>query len=159
MLLQYALKFRPPSPRSPSPPAALLLSNKWLMSTGGFKNQRLPLSLTCCHMIATFLTMSGLIAAGMARPQALSDARQGRHVLMLASVTGASIVLGIMCLSYIALSLEQAVGATTPFFTALFAYGVFGKHESKQVYISLCVLVAGTLYASQVGRAGWCTCC
>lgn len=122
----------------------LLLSNKYLMATG-FKDQRLPLSLTCAHMLMTAFSTTLMVTLGWAPQRQLHDTRQARNVAMLASVTGASIVLGIWSLEYIALSLEQAVGATTPFFTALFALLVFNKRETTAVYLSLVVLVAGTL--------------
>jgi hypothetical protein len=47
-------------------------------------------------------------------------------------------------------SFNQAIGATTPFFTAVFAYVVSSKMEAWVTYLTLVPVVAGVIIASGV---------
>lgn len=78
----------------------------------------------------------------------VANRKQFMSICQLAAVSGTSIVLGIGCLRYIALSLEQAVGATTPAFAALLAYLMLGKKETFQIYVSLFFVILGIMVAS-----------
>jgi len=49
------------------------------------------------------------------------------QVCLLASIFCVTIVLGNLSLKYIPVSFNQAIGATTPFFTAIFAFILQGK--------------------------------
>ncbi|KAK2379034.1 putative sugar phosphate/phosphate translocator [Trifolium repens] len=59
-----------------------------------------------------------------------------------------SVVCGNISLNYIPVSFNQAIGATTPFFTAVFAYVVIRKREAWVTYGTLLPVVAGVIIAS-----------
>lgn len=59
-----------------------------------------------------------------------------------------SVVGGNISLRYLPVSFNQAVGATTPFFTAVFAYLMTFKRESWITYAALVPVVAGVVIAS-----------
>ncbi|KAE8711158.1 putative sugar phosphate/phosphate translocator [Hibiscus syriacus] len=96
----------------------VLLLNKYLLSNYGF---RFPI----------FLTM----------PQFLK-------IATLSVVFCCSVVGGNVSLRYLPVSFNQAVGATTPFFTALFAYLMTFKREAWVTYGALVPVVAGVVIAS-----------
>lgn len=126
---------------------ALLMTNKYLMSTG-FKDKRLPLSLTALHMLVSSITTNAMVTAGLVPRRQIANRKQFMNIFWLAAVSGLSIVMGIGCLRYIALSLEQAVGATTPAFTAVLAYLMIAKTETVQVYSALGMVVLGIVISS-----------
>ena len=61
-----------------------------------------------------------------------------------------SVVGGNISLRYLPVSFNQAVGATTPFFTAVFAYLMTLKREGWITYITLIPVVTGVMIASGV---------
>ena len=63
-----------------------------------------------------------------------------------------SVVFGNISLRYLPVSFNQAVGATTPFFTAVFAYLMTLKREAWLTYITLVPVVTGVIIASGVRR-------
>lgn len=50
------------------------------------------------------------------------------------------------------MSFNQAIGATTPFFTAVFAYVMSKRRESWVTYVTLIPVVAGVIVATGVRR-------
>lgn len=71
-------------------------------------------------------------------------------IATLSIVFCGSVVGGNISLRYLAVSFNQAVGATTPFFTALFAYLVTFKREAWVTYGALVPVVTGVVIASGV---------
>ncbi|WVZ67186.1 hypothetical protein U9M48_016303 [Paspalum notatum var. saurae] len=63
----------------------------------------------------------------------------------LSLVFCASVVSGNVSLRYLPVSFNQAVGATTPFFTAVFAYLMTVKRESLLTYLALLPVVTGVI--------------
>ncbi|KAE8689605.1 putative sugar phosphate/phosphate translocator [Hibiscus syriacus] len=61
-----------------------------------------------------------------------------------------SVVFGNISLRYLPVSFNQAVGATTPFFTAVFAYLMTLKREAWLTYITLVPVVTGVIIATFV---------
>jgi hypothetical protein len=59
----------------------------------------------------------------------LKSKRQLWKICLLASIFCVTIVLGNLSLKYIPVSFNQAIGATTPFFTAIFAVLLQGAPE------------------------------
>ncbi|KAJ4838630.1 hypothetical protein Tsubulata_027256 [Turnera subulata] len=59
-----------------------------------------------------------------------------------------SVVTGNISLKYLPVSFNQAVGATTPFFTAVFAYLMTRKKEGWLTYVTLIPVVTGVVIAS-----------
>uniref|UniRef100_A0A0D9ZTL1 Sugar phosphate transporter domain-containing protein n=1 Tax=Oryza glumipatula TaxID=40148 RepID=A0A0D9ZTL1_9ORYZ len=120
----------------------VLLLNKFLLSTYGF---RYPVFLTACHMSACAL-LSYAAAPRAARPR--RSRGQLARVALLGAVFCASVVAGNVSLRYLPVSFNQAVGATTPFFTAVLAYAVAARREACATYAALIPVVAGVVIAT-----------
>ncbi|MBA0868133.1 hypothetical protein Goshw_009305 [Gossypium schwendimanii] len=69
-------------------------------------------------------------------------------ITTLSLVFCVSVVFGNISLRYLPVSFNQAVGATTPFFTAVFAYLMTLKREGWLTYITLVPVVTGVIFAS-----------
>ncbi|KAM0905221.1 hypothetical protein ACQ4PT_017506 [Festuca glaucescens] len=126
----------------------VLLLNKFLLSVYGF---RYPVFLTACHMSACALLSSLLSAASTSKPSSprkpLSRGQAAR-VAVLGAVFCGSVVAGNVSLRYLPVSFNQAVGATTPFFTALIAYAIAARREAGATYAALIPVVAGVVIAT-----------
>lgn len=77
--------------------------------------------LTLCHMTACATLGYILSATNMTPIKPLKSKKQLWKVCLLATIFCITIVLGNLSLKYIPVSFNQAIGATTPFFTAVFA--------------------------------------
>ncbi|KAI4348668.1 hypothetical protein L6164_009365 [Bauhinia variegata] len=80
--------------------------------------------------------------------QMIKSRPQFIKIATLSVVFCGSVVGGNISLRYLAVSFNQAVGATTPFFTALFAYMATLKREAWVTYAALVPVVAGVVIAS-----------
>lgn len=69
-------------------------------------------------------------------------------IVTLSLVFCFSVVGGNISLKFLPVSFNQAVGATTPFFTAVFAYFMAMKRESWITYLTLVPVVVGVMIAS-----------
>jgi drug/metabolite transporter (DMT)-like permease len=126
----------------------VLLLNKYLLSNYGFKY---PIFLTMCHMSACALLSYAAIAWLRIVPMQLVRSRvQLAKISALSLVFCGSVVSGNVSLRYLPVSFNQAVGATTPFFTAVFAYIMTVKRESWITYLTLVPVVTGVVIASGV---------
>ncbi|CAL9197664.1 unnamed protein product [Musa hybrid cultivar] len=124
----------------------VLLLNKYLLSNYGFKY---PIFLTMCHMTACSLLSYVAIAWMRVVPmQAVRSRLQFAKIVALSLVFCGSVVSGNVSLKYLPVSFNQAVGATTPFFTAVFAYIMTVKREAWITYVTLIPVVAGVIIAS-----------
>ncbi|NP_001130193.1 Probable sugar phosphate/phosphate translocator At3g11320-like [Zea mays] len=124
----------------------VLLLNKYLLSNYGFKY---PIFLTMCHMSACALLSYAAIAWLRVVPMQLVRSRvQLAKIAALSLVFCGSVVSGNVSLRYLPVSFNQAVGATTPFFTAVFAYIMTVKRESWVTYLTLVPVVTGVIIAS-----------
>lgn len=124
----------------------VLLLNKYLLSNYGFKY---PIFLTMCHMTACSLLSYAAIAWMKLVPlQAVRSRLQFVKISALSLVFCGSVVSGNISLRYLPVSFNQAVGATTPFFTAVFAYIMTVKREAWITYITLIPVVTGVIIAS-----------
>lgn len=135
----------------------VLLLNKYLLSVYGF---RFPIFLTACHMSACALlsclahaASSSSSSSSPARPAAARSRAQLARVAVLGAVFCASVVAGNVSLRYLPVSFNQAVGATTPFFTAVLAYAVAARTEACATYAALIPVVAGVVIATGVSKA------
>lgn len=126
----------------------VILLNKYLLSSYGFKY---PIFLTLCHMTAcsllSYIAVSWLKVAPI---QHLKSQKQFFKISALAIIFCLSVVGGNVSLKYLPVSFNQAVGATTPFFTAVFAYLMTLKRESWLTYVTLIPVVTGVIIASGV---------
>lgn len=126
----------------------VLLLNKFLLSNYGF---RFPIFLTMCHMSAcAILSYFSIVVFKVVPIQMLKSRSQFLKIATLSLVFCGSVVGGNVSLRYLAVSFNQAVGATTPFFTALFAYLMTLKREAWVTYAALIPVVAGVVIASGV---------
>ncbi|KAM0953258.1 putative sugar phosphate transporter domain-containing protein [Dioscorea sansibarensis] len=124
----------------------VLLLNKYLLSNYGF---RYPIFLTMCHMTACSLLSYVAIAWLRVVPmQAVRSRIQLLKISALSLVFCGSVVTGNVSLRYLPVSFNQAVGATTPFFTAVFAYLMTVKREAWITYVTLIPVVTGVVIAS-----------
>lgn len=123
----------------------LLILNKWLLGSYGFKR---PVFLTLCHMVACSAMGSLSTAVGLVAPQPMRSIEQFRKIAALATVFCLSVVLGNVGLRFIPLSFSQAIGATTPVFTAVLAVVMMRKYEAPIVYFALLPVVVGIVIAT-----------
>ncbi|KAL8213683.1 hypothetical protein R6Q57_003132 [Mikania cordata] len=124
----------------------VLLLNKYLLSNYGFKY---PIFLTMCHMTAcSLLSYIAIVWLKIVPLQTVRSRVQFFKISALSLVFCASVVSGNVSLRYLPVSFTQAVGATTPFFTAVFAYVMTMKTEAWLTYVTLIPVVAGVVIAS-----------
>ncbi|CAA2955188.1 probable sugar phosphate/phosphate translocator At3g11320 [Olea europaea var. sylvestris] len=124
----------------------VLLLNKYLLSNYGFKY---PIFLTMCHMTACSLFSYIAIAwMKMVPMQTIRSRVQLMKISALSLVFCGSVVSGNISLRYLPVSFNQAIGATTPFFTAVFAYLMTFKREAWLTYVTLIPVVTGVVIAS-----------
>ncbi|KAJ0713908.1 putative sugar phosphate transporter domain-containing protein [Helianthus annuus] len=124
----------------------VLLLNKFLLSNYGFKY---PIFLTMCHMTAcSLLSYVAIVWFKTVPLQTVRSRVQFLKICGLSLVFCASVVSGNVSLRYLPVSFTQAVGATTPFFTAVFAYVMTMKKEAWLVYLTLVPVVTGVVIAS-----------
>lgn len=123
----------------------VLLLNKFLLTNTGFKQ---PVFLTLCHMTSC-ATFSFIFSwAGIFPAKPIKSKAQLFKVLLLSTLFCITIVLGNVSLKYIPVSFNQAIGATTPFFTALLALLLQGQKEHAVTYSTLIPVVVGVIMAS-----------
>ncbi|GAA0153226.1 secondary carrier transporter [Lithospermum erythrorhizon] len=124
----------------------VLLLNKYLLSNYGFA---FPIFLTMCHMSAcALLSYLSIIFLKVVPFQRIKSRSQLLRISTLSVVFCASVVGGNISLRYLPVSFNQAVGATTPFFTAVFAYIMTLKKEHFITYSALLPVVGGVVIAS-----------
>ncbi|RVW15919.1 putative sugar phosphate/phosphate translocator [Vitis vinifera] len=124
----------------------VLLLNKYLLSNYGFKY---PIFLTMCHMMAcSLLSYIAIAWMKMVPLQTIRSRAQFLKISCLSLVFCSSVVCGNVSLRYLPVSFNQAVGATTPFFTAVFAYLMKEKREDWITYLTLIPVVTGVIIAS-----------
>ncbi|KAL6980640.1 hypothetical protein U1Q18_022278 [Sarracenia purpurea var. burkii] len=127
---------------------AILLLNKYLLSNYGFSY---PIFLTMCHMAACSLLSYVAIAwMKMVPMQTIQSCSQFLKISALSLVSCASVVSGNISLRYLPVSFNQAIGATTPFFTAVFAFVVTSERESWLTYATLVPVITGVIIASEL---------
>ncbi|TKY47110.1 sugar phosphate/phosphate translocator [Spatholobus suberectus] len=126
----------------------VLLLNKYLLSNHGF---RFPIFLTLCHMMAcSILSYVAIAWLKMVPMQTVRSRVQFVKISSLGLIFCLSVVGGNISLRYLPVSFNQAVGATTPFFTAVFAYLMTLKREGLLTYVTLIPVVSGVIIASGV---------
>lgn len=102
-----------------------------------------------CHMSAcAVLSYFSIVFLKIVPFQRIKSRSQLLKISTLSIVFCASVVGGNISLRYLPVSFNQAVGATTPFFTALFAYLITMKREAWVTYGCLVPVVAGVVIAS-----------
>ncbi|CAK9864831.1 unnamed protein product [Sphagnum jensenii] len=124
----------------------VLLLNNYLLSNYGF---RYPIFLTISHVTACALLSYVAIAWLKIVPmQAIRSQTQFMKIAALSVIFCTSVVSDNISLRFLPVSFNQAVGATTPFFTAVFAYFLTLRREAWLVYGALIPVVTGVMIAS-----------
>ncbi|WOL13084.1 hypothetical protein Cni_G21853 [Canna indica] len=124
----------------------VLLLNKYLLSIYGF---RFPVFLTALHMISCSAYSAAAVRWLRLVPlQPVSSRRQLLKIAALGAIFCFSVVCGNASLRFLPVSFNQAIGATTPFFTALFALAITCRREPGAVYAALLPVVLGIVLAS-----------
>ncbi|KAI3905615.1 hypothetical protein MKX01_036524 [Papaver californicum] len=105
--------------------------------------------LTMCHMSAcALLSYISIVILKIVPLQLINSRKQFLKISTLSVVFCCSIVGGNISLRYLPVSFNQAVGATTPFFTAFFAHLMTFKREAWVTYAALVPVVTGVVIAS-----------
>jgi drug/metabolite transporter (DMT)-like permease len=99
-------------------------------------------------MLACSVMGAAASACRVVPPQPVKSPEQFRKIAGLAVVFCLSVVLGNVALRFIPVSFSQAIGATTPVFTAVLAVVMMGKRESGLVYVALLPVVIGIVIAT-----------
>ncbi|CAM8974472.1 unnamed protein product [Rhodiola kirilowii] len=81
--------------------------------------------------------------------QTIRSRVQFMKIAALSLVFCASVVSANISLRYLPVSFNQAIGATTPFFTAVFTYLMTMKREAWLTYATLVPVVVGVVIASE----------
>lgn len=102
--------------------------------------------MTACSLLS-YVAIAWLKMVPM---QTIRSRVQFMKIAALSFVFCISVVFGNISLRYLPVSFNQAVGATTPFFTAVFAYLMTLKREAWLTYITLVPVVTGVIIASGV---------
>ncbi|KAM1525341.1 hypothetical protein ACFX10_009819 [Malus domestica] len=124
----------------------VLLLNKYLLTNYGFG---FPIFLTLCHMTAcSVFSYVAVAVMKVALLQSVKSKVQFAKIAGLSVVFCFSVVCGNVSLRYIPVSFNQAVSATTPFFTAIFAFLIIKSREAWLTYAALIPVVAGVIFAS-----------
>lgn len=123
----------------------VMLLNKYVLSSYNFKK---PVFLTLCHMISCSLFANMTVALGTMPKKDVKTCRQGAKIAVLALVFCLSVVLGNVSLRFMPVSFNQAVGATSPFVTAVLSCLILGSKETARTYMALVPIVVGTMIAS-----------
>jgi len=95
----------------------LLFSNKALLTVYNFK---FPVTLTLLHMVAATISTALTHNLHSIKEDTRLSFKQVIGVSVLGISFGAGILLGNASLLYIPISFEQAIGASTPGFVAVF---------------------------------------
>lgn len=123
----------------------VLLLNKYILSVYGFK---FPVFMTLCHMCMCSVLSATAREFKIVPKQFIRTRRHYGKVAVLAMTFALSVLGGNVSLRYIPVSFNQALGATTPFFTAIFAYLMLHKKESTATYMTLVPVVGGIALAT-----------
>jgi len=124
----------------------VILLNKCLLSFYGF---RFPVFLTTCHMLSCSAFTQIAESLGLLITRPISSLRQMLKVVVLSVVFCGSVVLGNVSLKYIPVSFNQAIGATTPLFTAVLSFVLLGTVEPTRKYATLVPVVLGMVISSE----------
>jgi drug/metabolite transporter (DMT)-like permease len=99
--------------------------------------------MLACSIMSYALAISNTVTL-----QPVKSRRQFYKIATLALIFCVAVVLGNVSLKFIPVSFNQAIGATTPAFTAVMAAVMLGHRETKAVYLSLVPVVIGIVIAS-----------
>ncbi|KAK8574476.1 hypothetical protein V6N12_062167 [Hibiscus sabdariffa] len=104
--------------------------------------------VTAISLACSLLSYIAIAWMKMVPMQTIGSRVQFFKISALSLVFCVSVVFGNISLRFLPVSFNQAVGATTPFFTAVFAYLMTLKREAWLTYVTLIPVVTGVIIAS-----------
>lgn len=113
-----------------------------------------PVTLTLFHQAFCYLLSTLCVKLGLAEEQRLTSRKQLWSIIYLSQAFTLSIVTGIWALKFIPVSFDQAIGSTTPAFTAFLTIVIIGRYERPVTYATLIPVIVGILIASR-GEPGF----
>jgi|TARA_B110000967_G_scaffold178304_1_gene193008 drug/metabolite transporter (DMT)-like permease len=122
----------------------LITTNKFLMGT----DFGLPVFLTFLHMLVSFLWCEFSANVGWSRRVPLKNWRDAGKVFALSQTLAVSVALAVASFKYVEVSLEQALAASTPAFTAAGGVLILGKQERSKVWLTLVPVMGGAMLAA-----------
>ena len=122
----------------------LITTNKLLMST----DFGLPVFLTFLHMLVSFCWCEFSANAGWSRRAPLKSWRDALKVFALSQTLAVSVALAVASFKYVEVSLEQALAASSPAFTAAAGVVILGKRERAKIWITLVPVMGGAMLAA-----------
>ena len=122
----------------------LITTNKFLMS-GDFG---LPVFLTFLHMLVSFCWCEFSANVGWSRRAPPKSWRDGWKVFALSQTLAVSVALAVASFKYVEVSLEQALAASSPAFTAAAGVVILGKSERTEIWITLVPVMGGAMLAA-----------
>ena len=108
---------------------SVVILNKFLLSSFNFKK---PFVLTLCHMLLSSCLSYFVSTTNVHKVQYVKTRLQFIKICVLALVFVTSVGLGNVSLRYIPVSFNQAIGACTPFFTAILVILIQGKERGMK---------------------------
>ncbi|XP_022882228.1 probable sugar phosphate/phosphate translocator At1g12500 [Olea europaea var. sylvestris] len=107
-----------------------------------------PIFLTMLHMSCATYSLLAIKWLEIVPFQQIHSRKQFFKIFALSVIFCFSVVCGNTSLRYLPVSFNQAIGAATTFFTAIFAFVITCKKESAEVYLALVPVVLGIVLAS-----------
>ena len=126
---------------------AVLLLNKLLLTFWAFKQ---PVLLTFLHMLSATVLTWGLWALKLLTIQRVQSTPQLLKLASMSLVFALAVLSANVSLKYLAVSMNQAIGAATPVFAAFFAFICQQQIEHGLTYATLLLVVGGVIVASGV---------
>lgn len=122
----------------------IICINKSLLSHHDFK---FPIFLTFLHMCSAMFWSEVMAKAGFLVKQNIVPS-QKKAILLLGTLFTVSVVSGNISFKYIEISFAQAIGATTPVFTAVQTALFLKRYEVSSTYLTLIPVVIGAAIAT-----------
>jgi Triose-phosphate Transporter family len=116
---------------------AVLLLNKLLLTFWSFRQ---PVLLTFLHMASATLFTWGLWSAKFLHIQRIQSAAQLGKLTAMSLVFALAVLSANVSLKFLAVSMNQAIGAATPVFAAFFAFVCQGVSSQLPCRHSLCCM-------------------
>ena len=130
----------------------LITMNKVLMG----EHFALPVFLTFLHMMVSFLWCEFSMTMGWTARGAIKSRAEGWKVFFLSQVMALSVLLAVASFKYVDVSLEQALAASSPAFTAAMGVVILKKRERGKVWLTLLPVVGGAMIsAGGVPEVSW----
>ena len=113
---------------------AVLLLNKLLLTFWAFKQ---PVLLTFLHMLSATVFTWGLWSAKLLTIQRVQSRSQLAKLTAMSLVFALAVLAANVSLKFLAVSMNQAIGAATPVFAAIFAFICQGAFARLHVFAGM----------------------